>query len=148
MFSPKVVFMAQGKRVGLSAAQKTEMWSRWKAEHSLHQIGHAFGKGHASIHFPLSHHDGIVPAARRRSLLALTLAEREDISGGIACGSSIREVAKHLQRAAWTLSRYENSFRSTDDSDRTTVMAGIRQHPPGPERAQRGVLCHQHRLSS
>jgi hypothetical protein len=71
----------------------------------LHEIGRAFGKGHASIHFLLSHHDGIAPAARRRSLLALTLAEREDISRGIACGSSIREIAKRLKRAASTVSR-------------------------------------------
>ena len=40
-----------------------------------------------------------------RSLLALTLAEREDISRGIACGSSIRDIAKHLERAASTVSR-------------------------------------------
>jgi IS30 family transposase len=53
----------------------------------------------------LSHHGGIVPAARRRSLLALTLAEREDISRGIASGSSIRNIARHLERAAATVSR-------------------------------------------
>ena len=38
----------------------------------------SFGKCHVSIHFMLSQHGGIVPAARRRSLLILTLAERED----------------------------------------------------------------------
>jgi IS30 family transposase len=37
--------------------------------------------------------------------LALTLAEREDISRGIASGSSIREIARHLDRAASTVSR-------------------------------------------
>src|ERR1035437_2262393 len=70
--------MTQGRRVGLSAAQKTDIWCRWKAGRSLHQIGRAFGKSHVSIHFLLSHHGGIAPAARRRSLLTLTLAERED----------------------------------------------------------------------
>ena len=97
--------MAQGKRVELSATQKTDMWCRWKAGQSLHRIGRAFGKPHTSIHCLLSHHGGIVPAARRRSLLALTLAEREDISRGMACGSSIREIAKCLERAASTVSR-------------------------------------------
>src|ERR1019366_8931232 len=63
-----------------------------------------FGKNHVSIHFMLSQHGGIVPAARRRSLLTLTLAEREDISRGIASGSSIRDIAKGLQRAASTVS--------------------------------------------
>jgi DNA-binding NarL/FixJ family response regulator len=81
------------------------MWSRWKAGQSLHQIGRAFGKDHVSIQFMLSQHGGIVPAARRRSLLTLTLAEREDISRGIASGSSIRDIAKGLERAASTVSR-------------------------------------------
>src|SRR6202521_5752967 len=53
----------------------------------------------------LSQHSGIVPTARRRSLVTLTLAEREDISRGIACGSSIREIAKGLLRAVSTVSR-------------------------------------------
>jgi len=35
--------MTQGKRVALSAAQRTELWSRWKAGQSLHTIGRAFG---------------------------------------------------------------------------------------------------------
>ena len=85
--------------------QRTDMWSRWKAGQSLHQIGRAFGKSHVSIHFLLSQHGGIIPAARRRSLVTLTLAEREDISRGIAAGSSIREIAKGLQRAVSTVSR-------------------------------------------
>src|ERR1700738_2638235 len=34
-----------------------------------------------------------------------TLAEREEISRGIASGSSIREIARGLQRAASTVSR-------------------------------------------
>ena len=82
--------MTQTRRVRLSAMQRADLWSRWKAGQSLHQIGRAFGKSHVSIQFLLSQHGGIVPAARRRSLLTLTLAEREDISRGIACGSSLR----------------------------------------------------------
>jgi IS30 family transposase len=81
------------------------MWGRWKAGQSLHEIGRAFGKDHVSIQFMLAQHGGIVPAARRRSPLTLTLEEREDISRGIACGSSIREIAKGLQRAVSTVSR-------------------------------------------
>jgi len=97
--------MTQARRRRLSATQRTDLWSRWKAGQSLHQIGRAFGKSHVSIHFLLSQHGGIVPAARRRSLLTLTLAEREDISRGIACGWSIRKIAKGLQRAVSTVSR-------------------------------------------
>jgi IS30 family transposase len=91
--------MTPVRRVRLSAMQRTEVWSRWKAGQSLHEIGRAFGKSHVSVQFMLSQHGGIVPAARRRSVLTLTLAEREDISRGIACGSSIRDIAKGLERA-------------------------------------------------
>src|ERR1700730_6617489 len=97
--------MAQGKRDRLSTEQRIDMWRRWKAGESLHEIGRAFGKGHGSIRFLLTQRGGVVPAARRRSLRTLTLAEREDISRGIASGSSIREIAKELQRAASTVSR-------------------------------------------
>ena len=97
--------MAQGKRDRLSTEQRIDMWRRWKAGESLHEIGRAFGKGHGSIRFLLTQRGGIVPAARRRSLRTLTLAEREDISRGIASGSSIREIAKGFQRAASTVSR-------------------------------------------
>jgi len=71
----------------------------------LHEIGRAFGKSHSSIRCVVSHHGGFVPALRQRSLLALTLTEREEISRGIASGSSIRELAKLLERAASTVSR-------------------------------------------
>jgi IS30 family transposase len=97
--------MAQGKRDRLSTEQRIDMWRRWKAGESLHEIGRAFGKGHGSIRFLLTQRGGIVPAARRRSLRTLTLAEREDISRGIACGLSIREIANGLQRAVSTVSR-------------------------------------------
>src|SRR5712691_8643882 len=97
--------MTQARRVRLTADQRIDMWGRWKAGQSLHEIGRAFGKDHVSIQFMLSQHGGIVPAARRRSPVALTLAEREDISRGIASGSSIHEIAKGLERAVSTVSR-------------------------------------------
>ena len=97
--------MTQGQRAGFSATQKADIWTRWKEGQSLHMIGRAFGKPHTSIHCLLSHHGGIVPAARRRSLLVLTAAEREDISRGLASGSSLRDIAKRLERAASTVSR-------------------------------------------
>jgi IS30 family transposase len=53
----------------------------------------------------LAQYGGIAPAARRRSPLTLTLAEREEISRGLACSSSIRDIAKGLKRAVSTVSR-------------------------------------------
>jgi hypothetical protein len=61
---------------------------------SLHTIGRVFDKPHTSIRCLLSHHGGIVPAVRRRSVPVLTAIEREDISPGLASGSSIREITR------------------------------------------------------
>ena len=97
--------MRQGRQLGLSAEQKAEIWWRWKAGDSLHEIGRAFDKDHGSIQFLLSKHGGIAPAVRRRAQRTLTLAEREEISRGIASGSSIREIARGLERPASTVSR-------------------------------------------
>ena len=97
--------MRPGRRFGLSAEQKLDVWRRWKAGQTLHEIGRAFGKDHNSIRGVVARHGGIVPAVRRRALLALTLREREEISRGLASGSSIREIAKCLQRAVSTVSR-------------------------------------------
>jgi IS30 family transposase len=97
--------MRPGKRFGLSAVEKSDIWSRWKAGESLHEIGRAFDKPHSSIRCLLLPRGGIPPATRRRSRLALTLAEREDISRGIASGSSIREIARRVDRAPSTVSR-------------------------------------------
>src|ERR1700726_4241704 len=97
--------MTQRRRIKLSSTQRYDMWSRWKAGQSLHEIGRAFSKDNVSIQFMLAQHGGIAPAARRRSPLTLTLEEREDISREIACGSSICEIAKGLQRAVSTVSR-------------------------------------------
>jgi DNA-binding NarL/FixJ family response regulator len=47
---------------------------------------------------------GIRPAQRSRSRLALTLAEREEISRAVVTGQSIRSIAIALGRAASTIS--------------------------------------------
>jgi Helix-turn-helix domain len=97
--------LIKGKRRGLSAEQKAELWNRWKAGQSLHEIGRALGKDHVVVHFVLARHGGIAPPARRRSRRVLTLAEREDISRGIASGCAMRVIARGLHRSASTISR-------------------------------------------
>jgi len=70
----------------LSLTQRADIWTRWKAGQTLHEIGRVYGKPHPTIRGVLLPRGGIPPIARRRSQLALTLAEREDISRGIASG--------------------------------------------------------------
>jgi IS30 family transposase len=132
--------MAQGKKVEVSPAQRADIWRRWKAGESLHEIGRAHGRKHTSIHLLLSHHGGIVPAVRRRGPQALTLTEREDISRGMASGSSIRQIAASLSRAASTVSREvarhggRSGYRASDadarawDSARRTKRCRLAVH--------------------
>jgi DNA-binding CsgD family transcriptional regulator len=97
--------MTQGKWSRLSSTQRADIWIRWKAGQALHEIGRAYGKPHPTIRKVLLPRGGIPPIARRRSRLALTLPEREDISRGIASGRSLREIARHLDRSASTVRR-------------------------------------------
>ena len=97
--------MTSGKRFRLSATERVEVWRRWKDGQSLHAIGRALGRAHPVVHLLLKRHGGIAPPPRRRSRRVLTLAEREDISRGIASGCSLRVIAQNLRRAPCTVSR-------------------------------------------
>jgi IS30 family transposase len=97
--------MAQMGRPGLSLAQKKELWERWKDGQSLSDIGRALGKHAGSIHGVVKLNGGIVPAPRTRSTRVLALAEREEISRGLAQEESVRRIAARLGRAASTVSR-------------------------------------------
>jgi len=97
--------MAQRGRPGLSPEQKRELWRRWKAGESLSEIGRALGRQAGSIHGVVAANGGYVPAPRRRSARVLSLAEREEISRGLAGGLSVRAIARRSGRAASTISR-------------------------------------------
>jgi transposase, IS30 family len=93
------------RRVGFTAAQSAELWKRWRAGEGLKSIGRAFGKPSSCIFAHIRPSGGITPSARRRSRLALTLAEREEISRGLVAGRSVRSMANALGRAPSTVSR-------------------------------------------
>ena len=107
--------MGQNFRRGFTAAEKTELWDRWQRGESLKAIGRAFGKPSSSIYNQVAPHGGIRPAARRRSRLALTLSEREEISRGVAVHQSARSMARLLGRSASTVSREISRNGGCDD---------------------------------
>jgi hypothetical protein len=51
--------MSEGKQSRLSPAQKADVWSRWKAGKSLHEIGRVYGKPHNCIRCVLLSRGGI-----------------------------------------------------------------------------------------
>ena len=97
--------MVQSLRPRLTAAQKTELWRRWRRGESLNAIGRALGRIAKVVRYEVARTGGIPPAARQRSRLALTLPEREAISRGLARGTSVRQISRQLRRAPSTVSR-------------------------------------------
>ncbi len=95
-------------RIYYSEEQKSLMWDRWQAGDSLHEIARLFDRAHSSVRGVLLETGGIRPRPRRRSRLALTLAEREEISRGLVAGQSFRSIAASLGRAPSTVSREIN----------------------------------------
>jgi IS30 family transposase len=104
---------------GYSEAQREEMWDRWGRGESLKAIGRVFGKEGGSVYGQLAPYGGIRPRPRCRSPLALTLAEREEISRGVAAGRSMRSTSRPLGRPASTVSR-EISRNGGGDAYRAT----------------------------
>lgn len=126
--------MKQRPRIYYTESQKALMWERWQKGESLQKIAQLFDRNHSSIQQILAETGGIRPAPRHRSRLALTLAEREEISRSLVAGRSIRSIAASLRRAASTISREINrngglaSYRaSTADQ-----AAWDRAHRPKP----------------
>ncbi len=92
-------------RIYYTEEQKALMWDRWQKGESLGSIARLFDRYHSSIERIIAEYGGIRPPERRRSSHALTLAEREEISRGIATGNSLRSIAAFLGRAPSTISR-------------------------------------------
>jgi len=93
------------KRRHYTAAESAEIWDRWQKGEGLKSIGRVFGKSSGSIFSHISPTGGIRPSPRRRSRLALTLAEREEISRGLVSERSLRVIACGMGRAPSTVSR-------------------------------------------
>lgn len=93
------------KRRGYSVVERRELWDRWKRGESVTEIARALDRAPGTIHCTLRELGGVVPLVRRRSRLALTVSEREEISRGLSAGESARGVAARLGRAPSTVTR-------------------------------------------
>ncbi|VVD62186.1 integrase catalytic subunit [Pandoraea communis] len=96
--------MTQRRRIYYTETQKALMWERWRKGDSLQHIAQLFDRNHSSIQRILAETGGIQPPVRHRSRLALTFAEREEVSRSIVAGHSIRSIAARLGRAPSTIS--------------------------------------------
>src|SRR4029450_2605186 len=95
-------------------------------------IAHLFNRFHSSVHRILAETGGIRPPDRRRSSLALTLAEREGISRALGIGHSIRAIAARIGRAPSTVSREieRNGGQAGYRANQADCAAWDRAHRP------------------
>ncbi|MCH7636217.1 MAG: IS30 family transposase [Proteobacteria bacterium] len=89
----------------MTDSEMSLIWDRWEKGESLNAIARDLGRYHSAVQGAMARTGGIRPAPRRRSRLALSMAEREEISRGIVVGYSIRAIASQLGRASSTVSR-------------------------------------------
>ena len=97
--------MKYRKRIYYTEEQKALMWDRWQKGDSIREIAQLFDRHHSSVQGIFARYGGMRPPVRRRSAQSLTLAEREEISRGIASRRSLRSIALRLGRAPSTVSR-------------------------------------------
>jgi len=128
-------------RIYYSDKQKAEMWDRWQKGESIASIGRSFDRGGGSIRLFFSRTGGIRPAVRRRSKLALTLSEREEISREIACHSSLRAIASYLGRSPSTISREINRNGGYDNYRATKADEAAWDKALRPKRCK--LSCYQ-----
>ena len=86
-------------------AERRELWERWGRGETVSEIARALDRAPGTIHCTLRERGGIAPPPRCRRASGLTVADREEISRGVAAGVSMRRIAAALGRAPSTVSR-------------------------------------------
>ena len=126
--------MGYRTRIFFTEKQKAEIWDRWQRGESMSSIGRVFDRGSLSIYPLLERTGGIRPPTRRRSRLALTLKEREEISRGLVAKQSLRLIARKFRRAASTVSRevQRNGGARRYRAATSDALAWDRAHRPKP----------------
>jgi len=126
--------MTYRTRIKYTAKNRFEIWERWKKGESLKDIGRLFDRPSSSIFNMLAPTGGIRPPKRRRSRLALSLCEREEISRGVVAQLSFRTIAIQLGRSPSTISREIKRNGGSADYRATQAdqTAWDRAHRPKP----------------
>ena len=145
----------------MSWREKNELWQRWRRGETLDEIARGLHRGSSSIYDYVGAEGGIAPRPRRRSRLALTTTEREEISRHLARGRSLRVISRALGRAPSTISREvarnhgrgdyraapARSSRLAAGATSETLPARNAAHSPAPS-SQRSLRFNGHRSKS
>jgi len=88
-----------------SEAEKADIWDSLERGEAMRSIARRLGRAHGSIRTLIVDNAGRRPRPPRASELRLSLSEREEISRGLAAGSSMRAIAMAMGRAPSTICR-------------------------------------------
>jgi len=91
--------MAKIGRPGLPSDRRQQVWEMWKVGHSISDIAREVGSPPGSIFSILLPFGGIYQPPQQRRPGCLTLADREEISRGLAVGESYRSIGLRLGRS-------------------------------------------------
>jgi transposase len=91
-----------------SEEDRKTIWDMREAGVPVKRIAKHLGRQNSSLRKFIADAGGRRPTARERCALRLSLAEREEISRGLAAGRSIRAIAEGLGRSASTVCREVN----------------------------------------
>src|SRR5437016_3363203 len=90
---------------GLSAAEQDEVWRRGRRGESLGSMARGLRHRLPSVRSFIADTGGVRRLPPRRSPRSLSIAEREEISRGLAADHSYRRIAVQLGRAPSSVSR-------------------------------------------
>lgn len=121
-----------------------ELWTGWGRGDPSRLIARSLGCAAIKVRRVLAASGGVRPAVRRRRDQHLSSGEREEISRGIASGSTARAIAAELGRSASTVSREiaRNGGRRAYRAQSADLAAWERARRPKASRlAADPVLC-------
>ncbi len=101
--------MGHGDYEGLTPEAIDQVWLRMRAGQAAKPTARELGLCTGTVRAYLIRCGGIRPEPRRRAVGRLSLAEREEISRGLAAGYSVRAIAVSLGRSPSTVSREVNA---------------------------------------
>jgi IS30 family transposase len=89
----------------LSPLDIDTVWAHWARGQTAAQISDLLGCHDSTVSWVIGRAGGLRPQPRSRAARTLSLAEREEISRGLAVGDGVRVLARRLARAPSTISR-------------------------------------------
>ena len=122
------------RRPRMSAAERADLWTRWKQGERLSDITMALARPPRTVYNHIQKTGGIPERPRQRAARALSVVEPELISRGLVEKLRVRVIAHQLGRAASTVSRNitRNGGEAAERAVRAVQAASRRAARPKP----------------